>query len=180
MAKSKKKTKSKEHSKNFWMSMTIVFLMITSIAGFALMWTSGVSTNKEGIPKDYPLQLVNYKNQTFWVVIKNYEQFVFDNIDVYQNDTEMIPTAEEFKNLTSIKLYISPNSDRSAAFLIERLAKATDKPLTVINNSICESGVFYLSTPEESSNITGDCLRFIYPKNKQYFEANSLVYYVLR
>jgi hypothetical protein len=177
--KSKQNLKEVRRDKQFWMSMFILVIMVTSVAGFALMMTIGspkADDNGDGIPSDVSLRTVEYQGQIFWVVIKNYEQFIFEEIDSFQNDTISEKIADQIKNKDELKIYVDPKSDNSASYLLEKLLKSLKINHYYTNESLCASDVLYISTEP----IEGDCIKFIFNKSEQYQKANSIVYHTLK
>ena len=181
------KTKSNENKSSMIMSIFILFIMVFSIIGFAFVSSGGnnsiSNSNSENIPKNYPFQQIENQGKIFWYTIKNYKQFVFENISGYDDNIKLFNMSEKIKSQDSLEIYIDKNyNNLDSVFLIKRALEGLEIPYYESNNFNCNSNtlIFTYNNTLIMNNSNNNCIIFDYPKNISYKMADILTYNLVK
>jgi len=176
--KLKKKEKKIQFNSNFWIGMFILVTMVLSIAGFAMISggpNAGVKYKKQ---QDVPLQY--FDKYGLWATVKNNQQFVFKDINQYNNMSNIEDLSNVIKTKDYLNIYVAPNFDPSSELLFSKALNALNINYNKITNIKCNNDTILLLNQNNNNNITGDCLRFIGINDQEYNQTNALVYYLVR
>lgn len=189
MAKEKKRRKTpeeKQQRRNFIASMVLLFIMLFSIAGFALVssgggiFTSGSSS--QSVRGDVPLGQHfqdSTTGQLYWGAVIGGEQFIFYNgINGYEENYEMMNLAEEIKSQEMISVYVDDGffSDDSI-FVITKALNALGIPNVRISNPDCSPNVLFMTN---NLSMEGNCMIFMAEEGAEFFMADPLVFHLIK
>ncbi len=174
-----KKKKKVEFNAQFWMSISLLVIMVLSIAGFAML-SAGPTRNSDGkYTQDIPLQY--FDQYGVWATVKNGEQFIFDDINKYEQMTYLGDLSNQIKNNELIYLDYPENYDPSSIILLEKALKASRIKYIEIGNESnfnCNSSTLVLTYND--SNLIGNCMRLVSKSNESYEMTKALVYYLVK
>ena len=170
-----------EFNTNFWVSIVFLIIMILSIVGFAMMSSGGASSSNTGeMPENLPMQIVEYEGNTYYVSIKNSEQFVFtpDGVELFQSDLITAGIANKISAAESLKIVSLGNfTSADADYLLEKVLRANKVPFEYVQDGSCDSA----STLVLTNNIVeGDCIQFISSNEEAYEKMTSVVYHLVK
>ena len=173
-----KKEKRIQFNANFWIGIFILITMVLSIGGFAMISGGPNAGAKYKTQQDVPLQYLN--KYGVWATVKNNQEFIFSNIDQYNNMTNIDSLASKIRVKNNINLFVDPNFDPSSSLIIEKALKAISIPTKILTNPNCNKDNNLILTNNRS--IQGNCMLFIGNNsgNQTYQKANALVYYLIK
>ena len=177
--KKEKKNKFKFDSK-FWIGIFILITMVFSLAGFALI-SAGPNSKSSGIKAGHNIPLQYFPKYGVWATVINNQQFVFKDINQFQNLIDIQGIADNMKKKDYLNLYFSDDFDPSSRFILLNALKALKINYDIKPEAKCDDDSMLLfSTINESKNISGNCIIFIGNGNQTYNRSNALVYYLVK
>ncbi len=182
MSRQKLKQENKiEYNSNFWASVIILVIMVLSIGGFAMMSSGGFnqSYGSDGMPENFPMQVVEYEGNTYYVAVKNSEQFVFTPAGVEQFKTDLIATGIADKILKSSDLKISTFGNFSspdANYALEKVLRGLKIPFEYVENSSCVNNTLILT----NTKLEGDCIQVISSNDEAYEKLTAISYHLVK
>ena len=181
--KSKKIREEDLQRKNRYIGLFMLGMMLFSIAGFAFLSSGGGGFGSSGSSsvRDIPLQ--NFQTDTgeiFWGAIKNQYEFVFMDISGFDENFEMEKLANNLKDKNNVFIYVDDNFDSSdSIFLIRKILSAYDINSAYLNEFECSSNSLIL-TNNMSLEVHEDCMIFNVEEGTEFYNAESLVYHLLK
>jgi len=184
MAKKEEKISDYDDPKGRGAAIFLLILMVFSVAGFAVLMGGPAVDNSTGsskTPSEVPFGGIFQNSQTGEVIlgtVRNNEQFIFQNITGYDNNTQMLDLAERIKSSKKIEIYVDTNfTSKDSLFLIEKALKGIKKDNSRIQIEKCEANtIIFTNNPNKS----GNCGIFYAPKGEEYKQADILVYHLVR
>ena len=176
----KKDTHEKQIEKrNLYIGIFILIIMLSSIVGFAMMSGSGeIGQNNNQIPKELAFKEVEQDGQVFWVAIKNHEMFVFDNIDGFENRTDLRELATQIKLKKDIKIYVDEGFESSdSEFMINKILVGLQINQNKVLEKTCDENTLVLTN---NASFEGNCMKLISNKGEEYTNTNILVYHLVQ
>lgn len=167
---------------NVIMGLVMLFLMVFAVAGWAMMSGGGYTTtneNGESNIAEYPLQQVQSQDgRYFWYAIRNYEQFIFEEVASYDADTQTQNLATQIKAMDNVQIYADSSfNSEDSKFLLEKALKGIQKEYSYVNSANCDAGVLILTS---NSTYSGSCAIFESLNNESYAKADALVYHLIK
>ena len=172
-----KKVDKKKDEKNKVLipSLVILFLMVLSIVGFSMQQGGG---SEGSTSSEIPLQQFEQQGQVFWGAIKNNEQFIFLNIDTFEQEVELANLANQIKLRDNIGVYIDSNfSSDESLFLLDKVFRGLKIDKQNLFQEQCIEGVLYISNQD---NLEGNCMKFIPEQGLEYNKTEVLVYHLIK
>jgi hypothetical protein len=180
---SHKKDDEKRKKNNVIVSLVIVFIMVLSMVGFVVMSGGNPQGQQNGEISDFPLTENAFRDtagNSYWGAVKNSEQFVFADVEGYEQRTDLIEIAEKLKNQRVVELYIDDNiTDSNAKFMIEqKISDAFEISFAQTEDMSCDKENKLIIT--SSNNISGNCM--IIQTSDQFAEEDTqtLAFHMLR
>ena len=164
------------------MAIIILVMMVISVLGFAMLGTglsSSADVNEQGIPNYLPFQQINSNGQLLWVASKNYELFVFENIEGYDLREDLAQIAFELKQKNQVNLVLDSNySDSNFPFIIEqKFSKAFEIPVVRSNEIVCEENSVILTN--NLNHSFDNCLVIASNQGEEQRDASILSYHLI-
>lgn len=180
-----KKEKQKVPMKTKVMSLILLFIMVASVAGFALSMAGGnsnigSSTGDQNVPDNLPIQQVEYQGQEVWVAIKNSEVFVFETIDSFIGNSNAEETATRIQLQRQVYIYVEPDFvSNEAVFLLERALGALGINYQEISDRQCTANTIIFSN--DMADEGSDCIVFNANNQSEAFsKAQNIIYFLVR
>lgn len=179
MSKEQVKKRTKSEKKGLIMSLFILFMMVFSIVGFAFISGGGGQGQQTSqTPKDYALQQMENQGYVYWFAIKNYQQFVFENIDGYEEDIIVKGLANQIKDKQFLNIYFDNNyENQDSVFLIQRALDGLEIGNNLIAENVCDANTMVFTY---NTSLEGDCIKFTFSKEESYKKAEILTYHLIK
>lgn len=182
-----KEIKNGIHFKNlkldstFWTSFILLLIMVLSIVGFALSG-SGVDNGNDGqLPNEIPFQQFEDPSSgtIFWGTIRNSEQFIFLDINGYDNRTDLANIAGQIKLYQNLSVYIdSDYKSADSQYLISKALKGIKINEVKLNTlETCTEDTLVLTLNE---SFEGNCIKLISKEGEEFRDAENLVYFLVQ
>lgn len=161
-----------------YVAIFLLLIMVFSVVGFAMLGT-GVdndgNVNEQGIPEYLPFQQLSQEGQTFWAAVINYELFVFETIEGYDQREDLAQAANSIKQFDSVNLVLDENfTDDNFPYLIEqKFSNAFEIPVSRSQEAQCGEGTVIL-TNNENHSFDGSCL--VIQSDEGEEERDSLIF----
>lgn len=161
-----------------YVAIFLLLIMVFSVVGFAMLGT-GVdnegNVNEQGIPEFLAFQQLSQEGQTFWAAVINYELFVFETIEGYDQREDLAQAANTIKQFDSVNLVLDENfTDDNFPYLIEqKFSNAFEIPVSRSQEAQCGEGTVIL-TNNENHSFDGNCL--VIQSNEGEEERDSLIF----
>ena len=156
--------------------------MVLSLAGFALISGGGsFGGSSDNLPSNVDFQQFTDQatGQEFWGAIKNSEQFIFMNIDGYDENVEMMNLANSVRGYQSISIFVDSGFESSdALFLFEKSLRGLNIVSMRSMESNCNAGTFVFT--HNLSAFEGECMVFDVPKGEEYIFSEILTYHLVK
>ncbi len=169
-----------------YMSYFIIFIMIFSVAGFAILSGGGGSLGSSGTSttRDLPLQADVFQNpqtgETYWGAVLNGEQFIFFNgVEGYELREDMKGIASQIKSTEFVNIYVDPNYQSSdAIYVVEKALTGLEiSHQRITGNLSCTPNTLVFTN---NMTVDGDCIVFVSPQGEEYLESDVLVYHLIK
>jgi hypothetical protein len=174
----------KDKRKKMFIGMFMLVIMVLSVAGFALMTGGGQGGNSggpNGNPSEIPFQQFTdpSSGQIFWGAIKNSEQFIFLDIEGFEDFTNLRELSNVIKSKNAINIYVDSNFTSSdTIYNLEKALNAFEIPNSRVNELSCEPSTLILTN--EANDINGECMVFVAPKGEETRYSEALLYHMLQ
>lgn len=165
-------------------SLLFLGIMLLSLISFALLYSpnqSGGNVNEEGIPENLPLQEIQQEGQTYWVAVKNYEVFVFQQPpSTYEALEDMRNVATRLNNMSEVQIYQTNQfNDSNALYLIEKYLGASNIAYSRAQNQSCTQSTLYLKSDTDTSP-EGECMVVSAEEGEEIIKVEAILYNLLQ
>lgn len=162
-------------------SIAFLLIMVFSLGSFALLQSpnsqTGGNVNEQGVPENLPFQSMESQGQQFWVAVKNYEVFQFQEPTLYQSQEDMQAVSNQLSQQSSVEIYQSQNfTDSNALYNLEKYLSASNIAYTRVQNQTCEESTIYLKMDSEN-NPSGNCMIISAEPGEEQIKVEALLYF---
>ena len=156
-------------------------IMLLSVVGFALITGGGYGQNSNSQSQtDISFQQFTDPGtgQVFWGAIINREQFIFLDIEGFDDFTNMKILGDELMSKEVVNVYIDTNFTSSdAIYNIEKVLNAYKIPNSRVSQLNCNANTIVLTN---ENKYEGDCMIFEAPKGEESRFSEVLLYHIVK
>ncbi len=162
-------------------SIAFLLIMVLSLVSFALLQSPNSQTagnvNEQGVPENLAFQAIQSQGQEFWVAVKNYEVFQFQEPTLYQSQEDMQAVSNQLSQQSSVEIYQTQNfTDSNALYNLEKYLGASNIAYTRVQNQTCSESTIYLKM-DSNEMPNGNCMVVSAEPGEEQIKVEALLYF---